>query len=174
MRSTATATLLALALALPSSLAAQEPSKTHYFYIGKGFELIPIPFEWLGGTNRWQLQAGYARQVRRLGFRLGVAYYAQHSGGDYFENRQSVGATFDLTYDLTRGRVRPYLLGGWGLFRRSGSYSLPGSGPQHYDDLAAALIYGAGLRLSLRKTEVFAEGRVQSPAHMPLTLGVRF
>jgi len=197
MRSTPVVVVLTLALA--ASLPGQEPPrKSTFFYAGGGLDaayLLRYP-PWLGyGRNAGlSLQTGYAWQFSRLGLRLGVAYYDRHREYNFtnyppgytgpttlWSSRSStVGASLDLTYDLTRARVRPYLIGGLGLYRSSTTYSDTTRPKSHVTELGGALFYGAGLRLPIGKAEAFLEARFHhlgggsSGVLLPLTFGLRF
>lgn len=175
-------TLLALVVALSSSLAAQEPSEAR-FYVTGGVELTPRA----GDGREFSSQAGYFRQIARLGLRAGVAYYARHRAFVYPFRRNvaarfsTVAATFDITYDLSRTRVRPYLIGGCDVYRSSSLWRYDERGTVESLRLGVAPVRGAGLRFPLGTAEAFTELRLHSGSNaaftsvgLPLTFGIRF
>lgn len=187
--------ILALVIALPPSLAAQD-SPGPRFYIAGGVELAALlhrPTLYAQGYSApgFSLQGGYLRQFDRLGLRLGLAYYqrerevSQEAFGTFpgFHSRTSsrtLAATFDVTYDLTRGSFRPYAIGGGALYRSAvWSTRLEDSSRVHGNFWGVALAPGLGLRFPLGKARVFTEARFnvfggQSHVFLPLTFGLRF
>lgn len=165
--------LLALAVTLPSSLRAQgEPAGRLYVGGGIGFRALSTP----DGDLRDEglvVHAGLLRTFSRLGVRLAVTYYG--SGGSCLLGRSlsscggtAAGAAAELAYDISRARVRPYVVGGWGYYRVE-------AGPRMKEAYTGALMAGAGIAFDKAFVEArfheFPEGR---GALLPLTFGVRF
>ncbi|HEV8265076.1 MAG TPA: hypothetical protein VGQ06_09000 [Gemmatimonadales bacterium] len=190
--------LVALAAALPRPVIAQEPADTTphssgpRFYVAGGFELgrlIRFPSSYAGGYGPslgLSLQGGYIRQFDRLGLRLGVAYYEREreyrsSFPDFslMSDSRTVAANVDLTYDLTRSRVRPYVIGGLTFYRASVSSRYDNGTRVDYHPFGGALTPGVGLRFPLRNAEAFTEARFHlfsghSEVILPFTFGIRF
>jgi hypothetical protein len=110
---------------------------------------------------------------------------------------QAVGASFDGRFDLTKGRLRPYVFSGLGLYRtfsdiRSNAYCgdftfqcsmTPGQFHNNRQtDWSIGLHSGAGLSWKAGGTQLFFETRLQSwvngstrlDSKTPLTFGIRF
>ena len=173
-----TVSLFALALALSPSLAAQHVSSPR-FYVAGGFELTPLSGDGLGLSA----QAGYFRQLSRLGLRAGVAYFERHRQdfGPLNGYNGTIAATFDITYDLTRSATRPYLIGGVSAYRSFGWWRFEGSDRVDFARFGVAPVLGAGLRFPLGTAEVFTELRIHVGKSVnttrvlwPLTFGIRF
>ena len=178
----APSTLFALVVALSSSLAAQQ-SKAR-FYVAGGLELTPRAGDGLGFSS----QAGYFRQFARLGLRAGIAYYERHWSyvyplpwGNVASHYSTVAATFDITYDLSRTRARPYLIGGGDVYRSSFLGRSDERGTVENVKFGVAPVPGAGLRFPLGTAEAFTELRLHwgsnaafSGVGLPLTFGIRF
>lgn len=174
MKTTVVLTLLAAGLS--GVLAAQRHNGA---YIGSGFDAIG------GSHGRYglSLQAGYVRQFNRFGVRLGATYVERDGefsfGGS--ERLRLVGANAELSYDLTTSRLRPYVLGGLGLYRVSAMHTFSG-GHFDVDRVSPAVIGGLGFRYRVGKVHVFAEGRVHGFTNKincgcfvtPITFGLRF
>lgn len=187
--------VFALVLALPPSLAAQESSEPR-FYIAGGFELAAVlhrPTIYAQGYSGpgFSLQGGYLRQFDRLGLRFGLAYYQREREVHYeafgpfppIDDRTSsrtLAATFDVTYDLTRGSVRPYLIGGGALYGSSvWSARFEDGSRVHSNAWGVAMAPGLGLRFPLGKARAFTELRFNhfgghSHVFLPLSFGLRF
>jgi hypothetical protein len=180
-------TVLALAVFLSPSVAAQQAPKARFYVAGgvDGADLINT-FGRSGVGPSFQI--GYFRQFTRLGYRLGIAYHERHrdyTGSSFYPHATSrtstVAATFDLTYDLTRTGARPYLIAGAGVYRSSDwAHSLEGD-RTHYGRVGVAPVLGAGLRFRLGTAEAFTElrlhlGKSYSATRVwcPLTFGIRF
>lgn len=196
MHTTATASLFALAIGLPSMLVAQEPAKRTYFYVGGAIEADRvIPGIDLSGWNEGprlglSLRAGYGRQSTRWGYRLDVAYHERSREVGPFgfgpvldeprtSYHRSVALTLDVTYDLSGGGVRPYLVGGVGLYRASITRRYNSGERIDYSQLGLTLAPGVGLRIPLGRADAFAEWRLHlfsAPTRVmwPLTFGLRF
>jgi hypothetical protein len=150
-------------------------------YIGGGFEAAGIgaAYERAYGLS---LHAGYFRQFRRVTLRIGASYFERNRELANFTARpRAVGLNAELSYDLTTTRLRPYVLGGWGLYRLSSSmYS--GSGVRVVDQVSPAMIGGIGARYRLGKVDLFGEARMHGFTNgqnwgsvlLPVTFGVRF
>ncbi len=161
-----------------------------------------------------QLGLEWRKSQSRGAFRLGVQHYQQNQrwGSEYLgncgaqcsrsENYGVTGFTFDGTFDLSRGRIRPYVLSGIGIYRSSttnrANYQCPGPrGPfgalsctytpdqtseYSFATWAPGWHSGLGLSASLGRTTLFTELRVmmlgtdgrQARGMVPLTFGVKF
>jgi hypothetical protein len=150
-------------------------------YVGGGFEAAGIgaPYERAYGLS---LQAGYLRQLRRVTLRIGATYFERNRELSTFAARpRAVGLNAELSYDLTSTRLRPYVLGGWGLYRLwSNTYS--SSGLRVVDQISPAMIGGLGAHYRVGKVDLFGEARLHGFTNgqnwgsvlMPVTVGVRF
>ena len=193
---------VSLVIALPGSLPSQQPADSAQpqsqprYYIAGGFELARFtrfPGAYassLGPGVGLSLQGGYIRQVGRLGFRVGLGYFERdrEDGPSVFgtfsefynvSTSRTVAANIDLTYDLTRSRIRPYLIGGLAPYVASVSQRFDSGRKADYNQFGVALSPGLGLRFPLRHAEIFAEARMylfggHSDVFVPLTFGLRF
>ena len=113
----------------------------------------------------------------------------------------SLGLALDGTFDLTKGRIRPYLLSGGSIFRHWNSYRanyacnsgsgtpdcavVAGGGPTYRrSDFAVGLHGGAGFAINAGSRTITLESRFQvrfdetsgpyAQAALPLLLGIRF
>jgi opacity protein-like surface antigen len=173
----ATVALTLLSAGLSGALAAQ---RHHGAYVGGGFDAIG------GSHGRYglSLQGGYVRQLNRFGIRLGATYVERDGElpGGAIERLRLVGANAELSYDLTTSRLRPYVIGGLGLYRISWSDTFSG-GVLQVDGVSPAVIGGLGFRYRVGKIDLFAEGRVHGFTNKrlycgcfvtPITFGLRF
>src|SRR3990172_6525361 len=114
-------TVTTLTVVLAPALFAQGASRSHPF-LAAGFEAggLGATYERAYGLS---LQAGYGIQVSRLGVRFGATYFQRNRSTSfgYSVRPRAVGGTLELTFDVTGSRFRPYLMGGWGVYRLSGS-----------------------------------------------------
>ena len=126
----------------------------------------------------------------RLGFRVGLGYFERdrESGPSVFgtfselynvSTSRTVALNIDLTYDLTRSRIRPYVIGGLAPYWASVSQRYDSGRRVDYNHFGVALSPGLGLRFPLRHAEIFAEARMylfsgHSDVFSPLTFGIRF
>lgn len=82
-----------------------------------------------------------------------------------------VGASLDLTLGPSSGAIRPYLVGGVGVFHRRVSQDVEGAVDEFRDlrrsDTDVGYNGGLGLRLSLGGAALFAEARYYSVATSP-------
>lgn len=171
-----------LALACSGIGAAQSAQRSAFF--GGGFEAIGVgaAYERAFGLS---LQAGHTWQYRRVGLRLVASYFQRNREVNTFAYSRSrsraIGFSGELSYDLTATRFRPYVIGGWGLYRVWGT-SFSGSGTRVVDYVSPAMIGGLGFRYRLRGAELFTEARIHgltkgqnwTGAFMPVTIGIRF
>jgi hypothetical protein len=164
-------------------------------YFGGGFEAPHIN----GGYERTlgpSLQAGLVRQYRSLGVRFGATYFF---GPNYFQAHtypandspdlfttlfytrpRAIGATLELAYDLGSHRLRPYIIGGWGLYRLSSVVRTPGE-TFTLNQISPAAIGGLGMRYRIGARHLFIEARAHGftsnrwePQFMPVTVGLTF
>jgi hypothetical protein len=82
-----------------------------------------------------------------------------------------IGASLDLTLGPSVGVIRPYVVGGVGVFQRRVSQDVEGAVEEFRDlrrnDTDVGFNGGLGLRLSLGAAAVFAEARYYSVASKP-------
>lgn len=180
--------MLASGLAMVAATGAVAQKLPHSgAYVGTGFEAF-------GATNEqpawgFSLQAGYVRQYRRLGVRLGASYFQRNQNfysialnNNSVYQRRAVGMNVELTYDVTTTRFRPYLIGGWGFYRSWGSSFESSFGSRSFDFVSPAMIGGLGFRYRIKGVELFVEGRIhgmtshseQASPFAPVTFGVKF
>src|SRR5688572_27088952 len=161
-------------------LMAQAPPQAA-LYVGGGIEAVGVgaPYERAYGLS---LQLGYGWQFRQLGVRVNTTYFQRSRVVSGTPNRsRAVGATLELSYDLTSSRLRPYIIGGWGVYRLWGTLPSQG-GTRAVRHVSPAMLGGVGLRYRVADRELFLEGRLHGftngqdwgSAFMPVTLGVRF
>ena len=94
-----------------------------------------------------------------------------------------VGASFDVTYPLSAGaRVRPYVLGGLGMYHVTISVTSAGSSTDNTETNFAWNL-GGGLEYGVSRTTLFVEARYISAGAVsgfptttlfPITAGIRF
>jgi hypothetical protein len=193
---------LSLVIALPGFLRSQQPADTAQpqfqarFYLAGGFEIARFtrfPGSYAshyGPSAGLSLQTGYTRQFGRLGFRTGLGYFEREreygasafgSNSEWYHQSTSrtLAANFDLTYDLTRSRIRPYVIGGLAPYWTFVSERYDSGSRMDFKHFGVALTPGLGLRVPLRHAEIFAEARMylfsgHSHVFSPLTFGIRF
>ena len=191
-----------LPIALFGSVSAQERADTAQaqfrsrFYVAGGLELarvtrFPDPYAQRYGPGvGLSLQAGYVKQFDRLGLRLALGYfererqygasvYGSFSQFYHVTTSRTIAANVDVTYDLTRSRFRPYLIGGLAPYWVSSSTRFDSGWTSHDKRFGVALSPGVGFRMPLRRVELFTEVRTYffsgaSHVFSPLTFGVRF
>ena len=171
-------TLLVLGI-LTSRLSGQSPSSHAYF--GGGFEALGIgaDYERAFGLS---LQAGVLRQYHSLGVRVGATYFQRNRyTNSLYAQPRAIGATLELTYDIGSRRFRPYIIGGWGLYRLSGVLRTPAVF-RTFDQVSPAMIGGLGIRYRIGAGQLFIEARGHGftngqgwgPQLMPVTVGLTF
>jgi opacity protein-like surface antigen len=193
---------VSLVIALLGSVSAQERADTALdqswprFYVAGGLELarvtrFPDPYaQQYGPGVGLSLQAGYVQQSGRLGLRLGLGYFERereygatvYGGFSQFyhvSTARTIAANVDVTYDLTRSRFRPYVIGGLAPYWVSYSTRFDSGWTSHDKDFGIALSPGVGFRFPVRRVELFTEVRTYffsgaSHVFSPLTFGVRF
>jgi len=172
-----------LALACSGIGAAQSAQRSAFF--GGGFEAVGVGAAY---ERAWGLsfEAGHAWQYRRVGLRLVASYFQRNrqvfTFGYSASRTRAIGFNGELTYDLTARRFRPYVIGGWGLYRVWGTSFSNGSQTQVVDQVSPAMVGGLGFRYRLRGAELFTEARIHgltgrnnwAGAFMPVTFGIRF
>ena len=173
--------LLVSVLALAAANAAVAQTPHNGAYVGGGFEAAGAgaSYERAWGVS---LQAGFVRQYRRAGLRIGSTYYQRNRQRTFTQDRV-VGLNLEVTYDVATSRFRPYLIGGWGLCRRWGHTSYSSYYElQTFDLLSPTMIAGLGLRYRFNNIEMFAELRghwMTSHSYWagpfaPVTFGLKF
>src|SRR5204862_7237397 len=134
--------LLVSVLALAAANAAVAQTPHNGAYVGGGFEAAGAgaTYERAWGVS---LQAGFVRQYRRAGLRIGSTYYQRNRQRTFTQDRV-VGLNLEVTYDVATSRFRPYLIGGWGLYRTWGrTFESPYGRPSIFD-LSSATLDGRG------------------------------
>lgn len=174
---------------VPAVAIAQQPSvSTTEFFIAGGPQLPNALFATGGKT----FQAGVIRQRGGLGLRFSLQYsdvsrdrnepapwsYSQAS------TARSYGATFELSYDFTRTRLRPYVVGGWGLQHTSHvAWTSQNNGTpalHQATQTGLAFLGGVGFRYRVGGYSLFTETRLMmGPSGwanpiLPITFGLRF
>ena len=154
----------------------------------------------------YQLAGGERVGGSRFGLRAGLDFTASNAGPtstrlDYpIQTRRSrgLGGVLLGTYALTRGPVRPYLIGGGGVYvlRSSATYATftysPSGRPkpsprERVNETHLGVTLGAGLSAPVRRVVLFGETRAtimptailsDTPglrgSQLPIVLGVRF
>ncbi|HEY7195421.1 MAG TPA: hypothetical protein VH439_16885 [Gemmatimonadales bacterium] len=166
-----------LAVAAVSPIVAQSPHNGAY--LGGGFEAAGAGADY---ERAWgfALQAGFVRQYRRAGLRLGSTYFERNRQFNFSQQR-AVGLSLEVTYDVATSRFRPYLIGGWGLYREWGRAPVS-FGPQRVDVVSPTMIAGFGFRYRLKGVELFGELRGHgmtshsywASPFAPVTFGLKF
>src|SRR5438045_9149730 len=107
--------LLVSVLALAAANAAVAQTPHNGAYVGGGFEAAGAgaTYERAWGVS---LQAGFVRQYRRAGLRIGSTYY-QRTRQRTFTHDRVVGLHLEVTYAVSTSRFPHYLSGGGGVGR---------------------------------------------------------
>jgi hypothetical protein len=109
----------------------------------------------------------------------------QGQSGNVTGNVNLLGASADATFSLGAGPLRPYLIGGVGVYRRRVAQDASGTVEEfrslRKSDTDAGFNGGVGLRLSVLPVRAFAEVRVyrvssspESTTFVPVTIGLIF
>jgi len=171
-----------LALACSGMGAAQSAQRS--VILGAGIEAVGLGADYERAYGL-ALQAGHVWQYRRVGLRLTATYFQRDRVVNEFtffaSKSRAVGFSGELTYDLTASRFRPYVIGGWGLYRVWAT-SVTGGQTRVVDHVTPAMIGGLGFRYRLGRAELFTEARIHgltgaqdwAGAFMPVTFGIRF
>jgi hypothetical protein len=171
--------LIAFGLAVPALLSSQGSAHSA-ISLGAGVNGVGLPPDPAFGLV---VQAGYLRQYDRLAVRLGADYFRVNrdfSGGQSLHPR-ALGASLELSYDVLTSRFRPYVIGGWGLYRLTDRQVDP-LGTHAVDHLSASIVGGLGFRYQVGNRYFFTEARLHGftgggnwGSHfMPITAGMRF
>ena len=90
----------------------------------------------------------------------------------------SIAGVVDASYALqTIGRVRPYLLGGPGVYNTRAEMTPANGTPTNSSETKVGLNVGGGMNFSLVGRRAYFEARyhhVDQAAWIPITLGIRF
>ena len=90
----------------------------------------------------------------------------------------SIAGVVDASYALNSvGRMRPYLLGGPGVYNTRAEVTRAGATPTTSSETKVGLNVGGGMNFSLAGRRAFLEARyhhVDQAAWIPITLGLRF
>jgi opacity protein-like surface antigen len=145
-----------------------------------------------GAGNGFHVQG--TSSYRRLGWPIDVrAELAYHHFGEkdytvvgarpnqtvsYAGKSSSIAGIVDASYSLnTIGRMRPYLLGGPGVFNTRAELTRAGGTPTTSSDTKVGFNVGGGMNFPLVGRHAYLEARyhhVDQAAWIPITLGVRF
>jgi hypothetical protein len=184
-------TFLAIALGAPN-LGAQRP-RAHSSLIswsaGAGMS-VPTGDLSNGAGSGFHLQGGpsYRRSGWPISLRAELAY---HHFGDkdytvgtgrqavnYTGKSSSIAGVVDASYALnTVGRMRPYLLGGPGIYNTRAEVTRTGATPTTSSETKMGLNVGGGMNFALMGRQAYLEARyhkVDQAAWVPISLGLRF
>ena len=188
-------TILAIALNAPSLSAqrarAHSSRSSLSWSAGAGMS-VPTGDLSNGAANGFHLQG--ASSYHRFGWPIDLrAELAYHHFGekdftvagarpgqtvDYTGKSSSIAGVVDASYALnTIGRVRPYLLGGPGIYNTRAELTRAGGTPTTTTETKVGLNVGGGMNFSLVGRKAYFEARyhkVDQAAWIPITLGVRF
>lgn len=96
----------------------------------------------------------------------------------YTGKSSSIGGVVDAAYALnTIGRIRPYVLGGPGIYNTRAEVTRTGGTPTNSSETKVGLNVGGGMNFSLVGRRAYLEARyhhVDNAAWIPITLGLRF
>lgn len=171
--------LVALALAAPVASTTLEAQSKLSFGAGGGLTLPLGDFNDVAKLGWHGLAVvGYAPSGSPIGFR-GDFMYAQNSVDGADGKTKLAGGLVNVTYAFqSKGSVKPYLIGGLGLF--NAKVEVSGFGSDSETKLAA----GGGIGLKFRAgsdASIFAESRFinvftsdNSTNFVPLTIGIQF
>jgi len=168
--------LAGLAIAVPTKDVSAQGYNP--FQIG-GAVGAAIPVGDLGSATNMgynvTLALGYKPAASPLGFRFDAAYneFGFQGGGG---NINIPSFTANAVFDLPAGGFSPYLIGGAGLYRPSGTLTGVGSAENRFGFNA-----GGGVKMPLSGFHVFAEARynwvsagVGNLSFIPITIGLMF
>jgi hypothetical protein len=188
-------TVLAITLAAPSMGAqrarAHSPSSSLSWSAGAGMS-VPTGDLSTGAANGFHFQgaSSYHRVGWPLDLRAELGYY--HFGEkDYTVAGARPGQTVNYTgkssaiagvVDASRtlnaiGRVRPYLLGGPGIYNTRAEVTRAGATPTTSSETKVGLNAGGGMNFSIAGRRAYLEARyhhVDQAAWIPITFGLRF
>jgi len=145
-----------------------------------------------GAANGYHVQG--TSSYRRLGWPISVrGELAFHQFGQkdftvagarpgqtisYTGKSRSMAGIVDASYSLnTVGRMRPYLLGGPGVYNTRAELTRAGGTPTTSSDTKVGMNVGGGMDFPLMGQRAFLEARyhhVDQAAWIPITLGIRF
>lgn len=176
---------LAAALTAPAALAAQTSSdKPVSFGVSGG---LSLPMGDLGdGADAGYTVAGHVflkpASMKSLGFRADVSFDKWGSKVSDDLKLQSLGFVANALYDVpTSSMVRPYLLGGLGMYNTKFEYNLGSTTGTSNGTTDVGIQVGGGLRFQLSGFSTFLEAKYvnvfRDPSSMnflPITFGIRF
>lgn len=188
-------TVLAIVLGAPriGAQRARAHSSTSSFSWSAGAGMsVPTGDLSNGAGNGYHFQG--ASSYHRLGWPIDVraelAYYNFSSKDytvagarpgqtvNYTGKSSSIGGIVDASYALnTVGRMRPYLLGGPGVYDTRAEVTRAGATPTNSSATKVGLNVGGGINFPLVGRNAFLEARyhhVDQAAWIPITLGFRF
>ncbi|HEY2376423.1 MAG TPA: outer membrane beta-barrel protein [Gemmatimonadaceae bacterium] len=188
-------TVLAIVLGAPNTGAQRarthSSSSSFSWSAGAGMS-VPTGDLSNGAGNGYHFQG--ASSYHRLGWpidlRAELAYYNFSSKDytvagarpnqtvNYTGKSSSIGGAVDASYALNSiGRMRPYLLGGPGVYDTRAEVTRAGANPTTSSETKVGLNVGGGINFSLVGRSAFLEARynhVDQAAWVPITFGFRF
>lgn len=173
------------ALAVPAALSAQSTNKTVSLGVSGG---LSLPMGDFGeGLNSGYNITGHvyfkpaSLQAIRLRGDVSFDRWAVDGAGD--ANSRALGFTGNVVYDFptqSTSMVKPYVIGGLGLYNNKSSVNIGGADFSG-SDTNLGLQAGAGLTFQLSGFSTFVEGKLvnvfsdgSSARFVPITFGVRF
>ncbi len=176
---------LAAALTLPMHVSAQASAgKSLGFGVSGG---LSMPMGDLGdGAESGYTAAGHVflkpASMKALGFRADVSFDKWGSKVSDNVKLQSLGFVANALFDVsTSSMVKPYLLGGVGMFNTKAEYNLGSTTGTSEGNTDMGVQVGGGLRFQLSGFSTFLEakyvnvfGDPNSMNFLPITFGVRF
>lgn len=188
--------LTVLAIALGASTAGAQRARTHSssssisWSAGAGMS-VPTGDLSNGAGSGFHLQGGGS--YRRLGWpidlRAELAYHhfgekdytvvtGRNQTANFTGKSSSIAGVIDASYALnTIGRMRPYLLGGPGIYNTRAEVTPAGATATTSSETKVGLNVGGGMNFSLIGRKAYFEARyhkVDQAAWIPITLGIRF
>jgi len=190
-------TVLAITLGAPS-LGAQRarahssiPSSSSISWSAGAGMSVPTGDLSNGASSGFHFQgaSAYRRHGWPIDLRAELAYY--HFGEkdytvsprpnqtvNYTGKSSSIAGMVDASYALnTIGRMRPYILGGPGIYNTRAEVTQAGGTPTTSSETKVGLNAGGGMNFSLMGRQAYVEARynhVNQAAWIPITLGLRF
>ena len=185
-------TALALVISAPSVGAQRARAHSSITWSAGAGMSVPTGDLSTGAANGFHVQG--TSSYRRLGWPIDVrAELAYHHFGEkdytvagarpgqtinYTGKSSSIAGVVDASYSLnTIGRMRPYLLGGPGVYNTRAELTRSGGTPTTSSETKVGMNVGGGMNFSLVGRRAYLEARyhhVDQAAWIPITLGVRF
>ncbi|BAH37192.1 MAG TPA: hypothetical protein DGD08_00195 [Gemmatimonas aurantiaca] len=176
---------LAAAIAAPAALSAQASTdKPVSFGLSGG---LSLPMGDLGdATESGFTGAGHIflkpASMKSLGFRGDVSFDRWSAKATDDVNLQSIGFVANALYSVnSASMVKPYLLGGVGMYNSKATIDLGSTGGSTPSSTDLGIQVGGGLRFQLSGFSTFLEAKYvnvftdgSSTNWLPITFGVRF